>query len=115
MSYLRRPIVESLAWATTPDVRRNQFGPNGRDAPGSAVRARGEGGGVGWQPGGVLLGWRRAARRGAGMALCYNCSGTARHVCSGIGVQGDGRVGAICGGSGKCTHCGGGLTMWGEI
>ena len=36
------------------------------------------------------------------MALCYYCSGTARcHVCSGTGVQGDGRVCAICGGSGE--------------
>ena len=44
------------------------------------------------------------------MALCYYCSGTARcHVCSGTGVQGDGRVCAICGGSGKCTHCSGGM------
>ena len=44
------------------------------------------------------------------MALCYYCSGTARcHVCSGTGVQGDGRVCAVCGGSGKCTHCSGGV------
>ena len=44
------------------------------------------------------------------MALCYYCSGTARcHVCSGTGVQGDGRVYAVCGGSAKCTHSGGGV------
>ena len=40
------------------------------------------------------------------MALCYYCSGTAGcHVYGGTGVQGDGRVCAICSGSGKCTHC----------
>ena len=73
-------------------------------------RGRRGGRATGWQPGGVLLGWRRAARRGAGMALCYWCSGTARcHVCSGTGVQGDGRVWAICGGTGTCTHCSGGV------
>ena len=39
------------------------------------------------------------------MTLCYYCSGTARcHICSGTGVPGDGRVCAICGGNGKCTH-----------
>ena len=77
---------------------------------GTGLRGRGGGRATGWQPGGVLLGWRRAARRGAGMALRYYCSGTARcHVCSGTGVQGDGRVCAICGGSGKCTHCSGGV------
>jgi hypothetical protein len=44
------------------------------------------------------------------MALCSYCSGTARClVCSGTGVQGDGRVCAICGGNGKCTHCSGGV------
>ena len=49
------------------------------------------------------------------MALCYYCAGTARcHVCSGTGIQGDGRVCAVCGGNGKCTHCTGGGMGGGE-
>ncbi|MFL5335763.1 MAG: hypothetical protein ACJ8H8_21925 [Geminicoccaceae bacterium] len=44
------------------------------------------------------------------MAICYYCSGSARcHVCSGTGVQGDGRVCSVCGGNGRCTHCTGGV------
>lgn len=44
------------------------------------------------------------------MATCYYCSGSARcHVCTGTGVQGDGRVCAVCGGNGRCTHCTGGV------
>ena len=44
------------------------------------------------------------------MALCSWRLGTARcHVCNGTGVQGDGRVRAICGGNGKRTHCSGGV------
>ena len=58
---------------------------------------------VGLATEGRLLAWRRAAQRGAGMALC-SCSGMP-DVCSGTGVQGDGRVCAICGGSGQ-AHAG---------
>lgn len=44
------------------------------------------------------------------MAICYYCSGSARcHVCTGTGIQGDGRTCAVCGGNGRCTHCTGGV------
>ena len=40
------------------------------------------------------------------MAACYYCNGTTRcDGCAGRGVQFDGRVCALCGGSGKCQHC----------
>lgn len=48
------------------------------------------------------------------MTICYYCSGSSRcHVCSGTGVQGDGRTCAVCGGNGRCTHCTNGV-MRGE-
>lgn len=44
------------------------------------------------------------------MAICYYCSGSARcQVCTGTGIQGDGRTCAVCGGNGRCTHCTGGV------
>lgn len=40
------------------------------------------------------------------MPNCYYCNGSARcAVCTGTGIQTDGRVCNVCGGRGRCTHC----------